>query len=57
MAVQVEVCPLAHTFKLNEHFALQVFLGQFEVLAIPTDGVGQIDDVLAESLVTVKGVW
>ena len=53
-SVQIEVCPLSHALELDKIF-MRIF--NPEMLPIPADGVRQIDDVLTESLIAVKGVW
>ena len=56
MSVQIEVSPLSNTFELDEYLTLYLFLCQKELLAIPTNGICQIDDVLSESLIAVEGI-
>ena len=65
MAVQVDIGPLPCPLELDEvllsgAFPLFRMAGEVfrrEVLAVPNDGVGQVDDVFAERLVAVEGVW
>ena len=55
-AVDVDVGSLPDALELNEHLALHRFRRQGEHLAIPHDGVRQVDNILAEGLVTIKGI-
>lgn len=55
VAVDVEVGSLAHAFELDKDLLPPRTGRQAEVLAIPHDGVGQLLDAEAESLVFVEG--
>lgn len=57
LPVQIEVSPLADALKLHEIFPLvDLLLFQEEMFPIPTHGIRQVNDILAESLVAVKGI-
>ena len=56
LAVEPYVGTLACSFEFDEHLSLHVFFREGEVLAVPADGVGQVDDVACESLVFVEGM-
>ena len=44
------------SLELDEHLALHLFLREGEMLAIPHDGIGEMDDILAESLIAIEGM-
>ncbi len=56
LAVEPYVGSLPCSFELDEHLALHLFLREREVLAIPHDGIGEMDDILAESLIAIEGM-
>ena len=56
LAVEPYVGSLSCPFKLDEHLALHLFLREGEVLAVPHDGIGEMDDILAEGLITIEGM-
>ena len=56
MAVDIEIGTLADALELHENLSLQHIACGNELLPVPTDGVGQVDDILAEGLIAVEGI-
>ena len=56
MAVDIEIGTLTDTLELHKHLSLQHIVCGNELLPVPADGVGKVDDILAESLVAVEGI-
>ena len=56
MTVDIEIGSLTYTLELHEDLSLQHIACGNELLPVPADGVGQVDDILAESLVAVEGI-
>ena len=56
MTVDIEIGSLTDALELHEDLSLQHVACGNELLAVPADGVGQVDDILAESLVAVEGI-
>ena len=56
LTVEPDIGTLTGTLELDEHLPRHVSLRKRERLAIPADGVRQIHNVLAESLIAVEGI-
>ena len=60
VAVQVEVGTLAHTLELDEDLGVAPIPtergGNRESLAIPADGICEVNDILHERLVAIEGI-
>ena len=56
MPVQIDIRPLTYPLELDEYLTLHLFLRQQELLSIPTNGIRQINDILAERLITIEGI-
>ena len=56
MAVQPHIGTLSGTLELDKHLSVCLIGTQTEVLAIPADGVGQVDDIFLEGLAAIEGI-
>ena len=56
LAIHPHIGTLTGAFELNKHLACHLFGSKGEVLAIPADGVCQIDNIQLESLIAIEGI-
>ena len=55
MAVEVEVSTLPDALELDEALSINICV-DLKMLAIPDDGVGEVDNVAGEGFVFVEGM-
>ena len=56
MSVQIDIGGLSYSLELHKDLALHLVGRERKPLSVPTDSIGQIDDILAERLVPIKGI-